>query len=351
MTASETTPISARSDLLVPVRYYLRLSDTLAGIPVDIPEQLTSAGSSRQAVLETDGRVPFGVVDTFINRLFEATQRTDLGFALGPHLSVSSHSVVGFGMLTCANLGEALQFTARYFRLIMPSFRLSCTLDQNQTVLHFTPLVAMSRLCLSFHLEAIALAAYHDVRALSGGRAPAELISFSIPEPDHDTLYRKLNCKKILFSNERTPGVWVVFSGNASQIALAHADPNALKVAEERCRAQVGLVTREGELSDWVAMMMREVDDRLPKLEELASVLHISPRTLNRRLKSEGTTFREIYSQVQHGLAKERLLLGTQSVSSIAYSLGYRDASNFTHAFKRREGLSPSAFLNQYSRK
>jgi AraC-like DNA-binding protein len=65
------------------------------------------------------------------------------------------------------------------------------------------------------------------------------------------------------------------------------------------------------------------------------------PRTLNRRLKAEGTTFRKLLNEVRFEVAGQ-LLLGTRmGVTGIATALGYADISAFTHAFSRMAGVPP----------
>lgn len=331
----------------VPVRYYLRLADVLAKDGIDIAQTLIGLGYSPTALMEPDATINFSDVERLITLLRKQTDRTDLGFELGKYLTVGSHSIVGFGMLSCANLAESLRFVGRYFRLVMPSFQLRYVYTPDRSVLHFSPIVAMGHECLSFHIETIAMAAFHEVQELSGQRMRASRISMSIPRPPHTANYERFSDVDFRYGQETTPGVKLYYDGNMALVPLTLADPNSLKMAESRCQAQISQVARVGEFSGWVAMTLREVGDRLPTLPELADMLSISTRTLNRYLQREGTSFRELHTRIQHELAKERLTAGTMSISSVAYSLGFTDASNFAHAFKRREGISPREYRDQ----
>lgn len=82
----------------------------------------------------------------------------------------------------------------------------------------------------------------------------------------------------------------------------------------------------------------------LPGLKQIAQLLHMSDRTLNRRLKDEGTSFRDLKSQVTQHWANQYLLHSDLSVESVSALLGYEDAANFRRAFKKRCGDSPSAY-------
>lgn len=74
---------------------------------------------------------------------------------------------------------------------------------------------------------------------------------------------------------------------------------------------------------------------------EVARELGMSHRTLARRLAAEQLTFSEIQTELKTDLAKRYLRDGDLPISQIAWLLGYREVSAFTHAFKRWTGTAP----------
>jgi AraC-like DNA-binding protein len=81
-------------------------------------------------------------------------------------------------------------------------------------------------------------------------------------------------------------------------------------------------------------------------LAELAGILNIAPRTLDRYLSRESNNFRSISQNVRHQRACKLLRGGELPISQIAYKLGYSDAGNFSRAFSRIAGYSPTDFVN-----
>lgn len=81
-----------------------------------------------------------------------------------------------------------------------------------------------------------------------------------------------------------------------------------------------------------------------PTLEQIAPRLHMSPRTLHRRLDDEGTSFRQVLTDVRRELATRHLKERQLPVSEIAFLLGFSEASAFHGAFKRWTGNAPIAF-------
>ncbi|MGV9833053.1 AraC family transcriptional regulator ligand-binding domain-containing protein [Nocardia niigatensis] len=103
----------------------------------------------------------------------------------------------------------------------------------------------------------------------------------------------------------------------------------------ERRRARVGLV---GQVR---ALLMRH--GRAIDQAAIAADLHMSVRTLRRRLADEGTTFRELACETT-GLLAEELLAAGFTVDTVAARLGYTSPSAFATAFRDWKGQTPGRF-------
>jgi AraC-like DNA-binding protein len=82
-------------------------------------------------------------------------------------------------------------------------------------------------------------------------------------------------------------------------------------------------------------------------LASVSEQLKIPQRTLRRRLHEEGTSFREIGEDLRTQLAVKYLRDTDLSVEDIAFALGFSDAANFRHAFRRWTDKSPSEFRDR----
>ena len=78
-----------------------------------------------------------------------------------------------------------------------------------------------------------------------------------------------------------------------------------------------------------------------------AKRLATSSRSLRRRLRDEGTSFRSLLDEVRSSLADEWLEDPRRSITEIGLDLGYTDAANFARAYRRTKGVSPSAARRQ----
>ena len=96
-----------------------------------------------------------------------------------------------------------------------------------------------------------------------------------------------------------------------------------------------------------VRRLLLERQHKFPTLNVTARMLHMTPRTLHRKLVAEGSSYREQLEAVRHTLALEHVKSGRFSMDEIAYRLGYTDLANFRRAFKRWESMPPSAYRTQ----
>jgi AraC-like DNA-binding protein len=72
-------------------------------------------------------------------------------------------------------------------------------------------------------------------------------------------------------------------------------------------------------------------------------------RTLSRRLRAYGTSFRELADEVRFEIARQMLENTELEVAEIAITLDYADASAFTRAFRRWSDTTPARWRERHS--
>jgi AraC-like DNA-binding protein len=124
---------------------------------------------------------------------------------------------------------------------------------------------------------------------------------------------------------------------NANPTSAAMCDEMCAKLVERR-RARAGTATLVRQV------LAATATDARPSLGNLAGLTSTSERTLRRRLREEGTSFRAILASTQADDAAELVSDRSLSITAIAERLGYADLSTFSQAFKRWHGVSPAAY-------
>lgn len=332
------------SHLYLPARYYALLGARLAEMGVDVPAVMREAHIKPEVLQTVDGQLTVEQVDTLVRIASQRTQRSDLGFELGRLIKISAHDILGYAILSAPTLDMALRLVARYFSLITPTYLMQYRSTATHAEMSVRPSLPLTAQVLAFHQETISVAYYETVKTLLAGVSPTCSIYLSIDEPPHVERYRELSAATIHFSQTGLPGARIVFDKALVDRPLVMADSNTVKMAEARCAEMLNNIVNRSSLSEWAYMMLREAADGQPTLEELASILNLSPRTLERRLFLQGSKFRDIARKARHETACALIQAGRLNITQIAYHLGYTDAANFTRAFKREAGISPNEY-------
>ena len=333
----------------IPARYYARLAELMAARGLDARAVITVAKINEGVLVDPDGRLTLPQVEALIAEIYRQAPDIPWAFELGRSLKLSSHGMLGYAMLSSPNLDYVLQLLARYFRIIMPTFRLQYrrTSEHEEVVLSAT--ATLSAQNLLFHVETIAVAWHWEILSLLSGDMPAYDLYLSIAAPRHVERYQALKPARWHFGWPIQPGFRILYPKGLVGRELVMADPGALQLAERQCSEQARQTLREGRLVEWVTAMLTYSRDVITTREELADLLNISPRTLDRRLQDEGASFRELSRRIRFQRACDLLEAGQMSMVEIALELGYRDSANFTRAFRREAGITPSRWLAQHA--
>jgi AraC-like DNA-binding protein len=125
-------------------------------------------------------------------------------------------------------------------------------------------------------------------------------------------------------------------------------DERTLKHFLERSPADLLSRPDEGDsLSSQLRRLLSRDNARWPDLEAVAAHLHISPQTLRRHLREEGTSFQELKDQLRRDIAIYHLGRADLSLQQIAEQLGFSEPSAFHRAFKKWTGVTPGAYRAQ----
>ncbi len=332
----------------MPARYFVLLCEVLRARGFDVDAMLRGANIEPARLYAPEATISLAQFHSLVSEAGQATGQSDLAFALGRQIKLSSHEILGYGIITSPTLDYALTLASRFCRLMTPLLRFQYRRGERQSEVGIQPAVRLMPEAMQFMLEMAVVSAHEQIKSQLLDRLTPYDIHVSYPEPAHARLYRDLKPARFHFGSERLPGARLVLDTALVAQTLPMADRSALIMAEERCEALMRKTTQAAGMTGWVSMMLRESNEGLPTLGELAHLLNQSPRTLDRRLSQEGSKFLQLSKQIRHERACELLRSGL-SVTQVAYQVGYRDLANFTRAFRREGGKSPSEYVREWA--
>jgi len=128
------------------------------------------------------------------------------------------------------------------------------------------------------------------------------------------------------------------------QSPIISSSPDMLEAALRQSEVELKLAPANMSTSDGVRWVFRILRPYLPTIEVTAPRLNMSPATLTRRLKSEGTTYQKEKDRVRFSWTEQLLLTTDYSLQEIADKVSFDNPSNLSKAFKARYGITPGEF-------
>lgn len=273
----------------------------------------------------------------------EKSGRTDLAFDIAWRMTPEHFGLLGAAARNCATLGQLVRVHTRYFRLASAAFR--STSQENAAGLEWVrrPAAYMAPPVLAAMLEFYAVGSCRYLSCFLAGQLPRIDIIIGMDAPPHVLRYRQLRPVQCHFGRTRLPEITCFFPKDILDRPLAPATDLPSSVPGE-IDSLVRSLQRGGDTAQWIRLMLLHCQDCQPTKVELAELLNVGSRTLTRALGRSGLSLRQLGNQVRHQRACQLLAETTEPVLHIALRLGYSDATNFTHAFRRACGISPRSF-------
>ena len=311
----------------------------------DAERLAAEVGIDAALLADPAARVPLAHYAALYNHV--AATLDDEAFGLFPlPMRVGSFEFLCRGVLSAATLGEALARAARFLRLVLPDVSITVVRsgEHAQLTISERQPFAVDRV---FSFEWL-LRLLHGLSCWLVGRGIAlDAVDFPYPPPAHVADYTLIYTAHSRFA---APG------DAAAAPLVAHFAANLLDLPLRRDEAALArflaggpgrlttLYRRDREMVTRVRDLLREALPELPTLDTVAARLHLSPRTLARRLEAEASSFRAIREALRRDLALARLGQTDVPVATLAAELGYAEPSAFFRAFVGWTGQSPSAW-------
>lgn len=295
---------------------------------------------SPRAWREPGARIPLPLFEKIGRRVLELTGEPWVGWEFGANMTISSHGFLGYAAMSSETLGDALELAVKFFRTRTTIVELQFFTEGDTAVLQIDELVSLNELA-PFVVEAL-FSSFHFIGLkLVPEMVPEGELRFAYPEPEYFRRMRELVPVPCLFDSAHHQ---MRFPVSKLDEKLRFADPRLARMAEAQCEQELATIKSPPALLGQVRRIILGESGRFPGVDEVASELHMSSRTLKRKLQQLGTSYQKVLDDLRKGLAVEYLSQSDKTVDEIALSLGYSDASNFARAFRRWTHRSPSDY-------
>lgn len=253
-------------------------------------------------------------------------------------LRITSHGTLGYAMLASSNLLDAIKIASRFRSVSL--WLCEVTTRRVAKSIEFSVLPhALPQTCQDYcAIRGVASLKVWAEDLLGRQISPTD-VRLKIPRPEDLAAFDEhFGCEV-----EFEAGVYsIAFPLPVFKERLRFADPWICQSSQSELRKI--RQQREPSYANRVKDLILDAPKTNGSERTVASALKISGSTLRRRLREEGTTFREIRADTLHAMACILLAGSSKSVDEISYQLGYSEAASFVRSFRRQENISPGAW-------
>ena len=305
---------------------------------------LKAADLTLQQMQDLRVRIPVRSQIKFLKAVADAMEDDYLGFHLAQQFDLKQVGLLYYVMASSDNLADALMRGARYSSLINEGISPKCTIGSDVSLM--LSYVGVSRHLDQQQIEFWVTAILRVCRALTGLRLFPSRLRLAHLRKNPSAEFLEFFGDGVEFGASSDE---IAFTSKTGELPVVGADSHLNSMLVKYCEEALSQQpTHQGSFRSTVE---NTIVPLLPHgrahAAEVARRIGVSQTTFARRLASEQLTFTAVLENLRFELAKRYLAEETLSISEIAWLLGYREVSAFSHAFKRWTGHTPRTARSQ----
>ena len=305
----------------------------------DPQNALTQAQIAPQDAVQTQARITAWQMEQLSGAAMQELDDEALGW-FSRRLPWGSYGMLARASISAPTLQLALQRWCRHHALIAPDIALTLSVAGDVasiSIAEHTDLGALREFCLVSVLRNI-----HGLACwLVDSRIPLQSAQFPFAPPLHHEAYG------ILFSGPtrfETGPASISFDARYLSLGLRRDEKALQQMLQHALPLTVLQYRRDRLLVQRVRQTLASHAQQTHSAEALATLLHVSPRTLHRQLKEEGATLQGLKDEVRQARAVDLLNRTDRPIKQVAEAAGFQNEKSFIRAFKGWTGRSPGEF-------
>lgn len=326
----------------VPVRSARNVIEAAAGRirPLKLCE---AVGLDARRLNDQYDRLPMSQLVALYETAARMAKDRSFGLHVGARTSLRAFGIFGYVVMNSETFGLALERVTRHFPIWTDGASFSLRREESAVRLIWEYTDASSVECR--HDCEMTLLSAAKLSQLSVGVQPRE-VHFQHSPPKDISEHKRLFRTPVHF---RMPHNEVIFDKTVLRAQIRHADIDLCDLLISCAEGMLAVAPPKSDLVDRIGVTIRHsLRDGDIGLTPVSRTIGIGTRTLQRKLKERGTSFRELLTKVRQELAEQNLRGLEMSIREIAYLLGYSSPSEFHRAFRDWTGLAPKQYRVKY---
>jgi AraC-like DNA-binding protein len=323
-----------------------RLAHKLEELGVSVSAVLRRAGLPQDLFEQTRALVKTEELFALWRAIGAVSADPAIGLELGTETRTERFHPSGIAALSTPNFGAAIHHMARYKQLTCPEEMLHET-EGEEWGIRFRWLLAVNeepRVLTEYCFAWLLTIARHG----TGTRLSPLRVELIQPRSYVKAVERHFGCP-VECGTARNA---IVFRAGDAQRPFVTRNAELLDMLAPQFEEQL----QQRQTQDSFAALVRgAVQEKLtghrPAIEDVARSLHMSSRTLQRKLQEAGSSYQRVLDEARHQLACYYLSHSVLELNEAAYLLGYEDANSFVRAFRAWEGMPPALWREAHRAK
>ncbi|PKM25766.1 MAG: AraC family transcriptional regulator [Gammaproteobacteria bacterium HGW-Gammaproteobacteria-13] len=332
----------------VSVAYLQGLLDYLERQGVDSAELLERVQLSPQLLAQRDQRIAASTYLELLGHGVRLTGDEQLGLHLGEAVRPGYYGVLGYLIMSCATLADALHRQARYAALVGNLGQVDLADEppraglEPQVAHSWQPLLPQQKRQLSEETLAGWVTFGHWI---SGLDIPPTEVRFQHAAPADTAEYQRIFRCPVLFDQADNA---LVFPKRLLATPLGQADAQVRLMLDAYADRLLGEIQQGNSVLDRARLeLSRQLPEVGADLQQIAARLALSPRTLQRRLREAGLSFNQLVDETRQQLVLHYLRDPALELAEIAFLVGFSEPGSLARAFRRWTGQSPGEYRRQ----
>ncbi|MCU7834400.1 MAG: AraC family transcriptional regulator [gamma proteobacterium symbiont of Taylorina sp.] len=241
---------------------------------------------------------------------------------------------LGYAWLSSSTLREGFQRLVRYFKVLNSEAGMKIEEINDEVIISYEKQYSVGRSASALSLL------MHMCRINYQEHLAPKKVTLWHPEPeDISKYYAYFQCPV-----EFNTGVdSVIFPVNIVDKELSGGNEQLAKLNDQVLIKYLNTLTQDNLIVRIKSIIVRELPSGNVSNNRVAEELYTSTRSLQRKLKVLGTTFKKVYEECRKDLAEQYVADGKMSLTEISFILGFTEISSFSRSYKRWTGHSPNA--------
>ena len=294
-------------------------------------------------------RISFKQGNYIWNEVIKKSPDQDLGLHLGESASDFTGHILFAILFNSPTVGDALDNFCRYYNLLHDALVPEFSIQEDSAVLalrfHTSDIIHYR------HVAEGLLSYYYSLFSrLTEGKLKLDIVNFVHPSPSKTTEHERIFKTSILFDQRENK---IVFNRKYLDLPVFISNPELLESLESHAKKlQEKIYHTDTFTSRIESSIMKLFPSGKSDISTISRKFAMSTRSLQNKLKGEGTTYQALLDKVKKKQAKYFLEQPDISIIEIAFLLGYSEQSTYNRAFKKWTGFTPGEYrLNSVTTK